>query len=105
MWQATNPINRDFRLETFGANWTSSTLPDQGGGQYVAHVNIPATGATAFFIQMTYNVDGVQLTFTTQISTVPLLAGPATHLAVSAVPATATAGQALEECAPLRANA
>ena len=72
MWQATNPVNRDFRLETFGANWTSSPLSDQGGGHYVAHVTAPATGATAFFIEMKYNVDGVQLTFTTQISTVPL---------------------------------
>ena len=72
MWQATNPVNRDFRLETFGANWTSPPLSDQGGGHYVAHVTAPATGATAFFIEMKYNVDGVQLTFTTQISTVPL---------------------------------
>jgi PhoPQ-activated pathogenicity-related protein len=73
MWQATNTTNRDFRLETFGANWTSSTLTDQGGGKYVAQVTPPTTGATDFFIQMQYSVDGVTLTFTTQISTVPLL--------------------------------
>jgi PhoPQ-activated pathogenicity-related protein len=73
MWQATNPTNRDFRLETFGANWTSSTLTDQGGGTYIAQVTPPTTGATDFFIQMQYNVDGVTLTFTTQISTTPLL--------------------------------
>jgi PhoPQ-activated pathogenicity-related protein len=73
MWQATNTTNRDFRLETFGPNWTSSTLTDQGGGTYVANVTPPATGATDFFIQMQYTVDGVTLTFTTQISTVPLL--------------------------------
>jgi PhoPQ-activated pathogenicity-related protein len=73
MWQATNPTNRDFRLETFGANWTSSPLTDQGGGTYVATVTPPATGATDFFIQMQYAVDGMMLTFTTQISTVPLL--------------------------------
>jgi PhoPQ-activated pathogenicity-related protein len=72
MWKATNPNNRDFRLETFGPNWTSSTLTDQGGGNYAASVAIPPTGATAFFIQMTYLVDGVTLTFTTQISEVPL---------------------------------
>ncbi len=73
MWQATDPSSRDFRLETFGANWTSSTLTDQGGGTYVAQVTPPATGATDFFIQMQYTVDGMTLTFTTQISTVPLL--------------------------------
>jgi PhoPQ-activated pathogenicity-related protein len=72
MWQATNPNNRDFRVETFGPNWTSSPLADQGGGHYIAHVNIPPTGATAFFIEMKYLVDGVQLTFTTQVSKVPL---------------------------------
>ena len=73
MWQATNTTNRDFRLETFGPNWTSSTLTDQGGGTYIANVTPPATGATDFFIQMQYTVDGVTLTITTQISTVPLL--------------------------------
>jgi PhoPQ-activated pathogenicity-related protein len=72
MWQATNPNNRDFRLEDFGANWTSSPLSDQGAGNYVANVTVPSTGATAFFIQMTYNVDGVTLTFTTSVSEVPL---------------------------------
>ncbi len=72
MWQATNPDDRDFRLETFGANWTSSVLTDQGGGNYVAQVSLPSSGATAFFIQMQYTVDGMTLTFTTQISTVPL---------------------------------
>jgi PhoPQ-activated pathogenicity-related protein len=73
MWQAVNPNSRDFRIETFGPNWTSSPLTDQGGGLYVAHVTAPATrGAIGFFIQMVYTVDGVPLTFTTQISTVPL---------------------------------
>jgi PhoPQ-activated pathogenicity-related protein len=73
MWQATNPNSRDFRLETFGANWTSSVLTDQGGGLYVAHVNAPATGTTAFMVELTYNVDGLPVTFTTQVSEVPLL--------------------------------
>jgi PhoPQ-activated pathogenicity-related protein len=71
MWQATNPNNRDFRLETFGPNWTSSTLTDQGGGRYVAHVPLPAAGTTAFMVEMTYTVDGMPLTFTTQVSEVP----------------------------------
>ncbi len=71
MWQATNLLNRDFRLETFGPNWTSSTLLDQSGGHYVAHVGTPATGATAFMVELTYMVDGLPLTFTTQVSEVP----------------------------------
>jgi PhoPQ-activated pathogenicity-related protein len=72
MWEAINPINRDFRVDSFGPNWTSSILTDQGGGHFVAHVSVPATGAIAFMVELTYNVDGVQLTFTTQVSTVPL---------------------------------
>jgi PhoPQ-activated pathogenicity-related protein len=35
LWQATNPNARDFRLETFGPQWQSSTLSDEGGGVYV----------------------------------------------------------------------
>jgi PhoPQ-activated pathogenicity-related protein len=72
LWQATNPNNRDFRLETFGAHWTSSPLSNLGGGNYAATVTPPSSGATAFFVQLVYNVGGLALTFTTTISTVPL---------------------------------
>jgi PhoPQ-activated pathogenicity-related protein len=106
MWQATNPNNRDFRLETFGANWTSSPLANQGGGNYVAQVSLPPSGATAFFIQMQYEVDGMTLTFTTQISTVPLFA-PTVVVADaggayngSPYPASATAAGAVAEPVP-----
>jgi PhoPQ-activated pathogenicity-related protein len=72
MWQASDPNSRDFRLESIGAAWSSSNLSDQGGGNYVAHVTLPASWAKGFFVQMTYQVDGVTLTFTTQVSVVPL---------------------------------
>ncbi len=70
LWQATNLANRDFRIETFGANWTDSALADQGGGQYVANLSVPATGATAFMIEMEYLVNGNPIKFTTQVSVV-----------------------------------
>ncbi len=70
MWQATNPNSLDFRQQTFGANWTSSVLTDQGGGEYTAQVPAPATGGTAFFVELTYNVDGRTLIFTTEVSIV-----------------------------------
>jgi PhoPQ-activated pathogenicity-related protein len=70
MWQATNPDSADFRSYTFGSNWTSSALVDQGGGEYVAQVSVPATGATAFMIEMIFDVDGTSIPFTTQVSTV-----------------------------------
>ncbi len=72
LWQATDPNSRDFRIDSIGAAYTNSTLTDQGGGFYVAHVDAPATGATAFLVELTYQVDGVTLTFTTQVDTVPL---------------------------------
>jgi PhoPQ-activated pathogenicity-related protein len=75
MWQATNPNSRDLRLETFGQQpqnkWTNTLLNVQADGTYVAQVGLPASGITAFMIEMVYNVDGMQLTFTTQISSVP----------------------------------
>jgi len=70
MWQATNPDSLDFRLPTFGTNWTSTVLTDQGGGEYVGQVPAPATGGTAFFVELTYNVDGRTLIFTTEVSIV-----------------------------------
>ena len=72
LWQATNPSARDFRLETIDSAWTSSTLFEQGAGQYVGSVNEPPSGWTAFFIEMVYN-NGTPIpyTFTTQVSVVP----------------------------------
>ncbi len=73
MWEATNDTNRDFRYPVFGAQWTSSPLSDLGGGEYLAQVTAPGSGAKAFLIEMIYNVGGLPLTFTTQVSVVPVL--------------------------------
>ena len=70
LWQATNTERRDFRIETFGANWSASALVDQGGGQYVANVTVPATGATAFMVELEYLVNGSPIKFTTEVSVV-----------------------------------
>ncbi len=81
MWQATNPVERDFRK---GYNpsivWTSSTITP-AGSVYIADPSIPATGATAFFIEMTYpsGIPGNPFIFTTEIkvkSNTPLGAWP-----------------------------
>jgi len=70
LWEATNTVNRDFRVETFGANWSDSALTDQGGGQYVANVSVPPTGATAFMVELEYLVNGTPIRFTTEVSVV-----------------------------------
>ncbi|MCA9077466.1 MAG: hypothetical protein KDA93_20735, partial [Planctomycetaceae bacterium] len=73
LWQATNSTELDFRNSTFGAGggtWTSQIVADSGGGVYVANVTAPATGGTAFFLEFTYNVNGLDLVFTTDVSLV-----------------------------------
>jgi PhoPQ-activated pathogenicity-related protein len=54
LWQATNPDARDFRVDTIGKTWTSTTLQDQGGGVYVGRVPEPPKGWTAFVVELTY---------------------------------------------------
>ncbi|MCC6489951.1 MAG: PhoPQ-activated pathogenicity-related family protein [Candidatus Hydrogenedentes bacterium] len=72
LWQATNPDARDFRVDTIGKAWTSTALPDQGGGVYVGAVTEPPKGWTAFFVELTYPTEGpVPLKLTTQVHVVP----------------------------------
>ena len=54
LWQATNPNARDFRLESIGAVWTSTELPDSGSGVYIGRVNPPPQGWTAFTVELTF---------------------------------------------------
>jgi PhoPQ-activated pathogenicity-related protein len=54
LWQITNPSTRDFRLSTTGANWSKTTLPDSGGGVYIADIAEPTSGWTAFFVELVY---------------------------------------------------
>jgi PhoPQ-activated pathogenicity-related protein len=72
LWQATNPLSRDFRVEKIGKVWQSSELPDQGGGVYRATVPTPAKGYSAFFIELTFaNAPRLPLKFTTQVRVLP----------------------------------
>jgi len=59
LWQMTNPVARDFRVEAYGANYTSSPLYDQGGGVYVGYCPPPAEGWTCFMVEMTYSGDHI----------------------------------------------
>lgn len=81
MWQATNPTQRDFRRGYNPTiNWTSSTIVG-AGGVYIADPSTPSSGATAFFIEMTYpsGIPGNPFIFTTEIkvkSNIPLADWP-----------------------------
>jgi PhoPQ-activated pathogenicity-related protein len=72
LWQATNPYARDFRMETLGPRYESTTLSDTGGGNYVGKVPKPEKGWTAFFVELSFP-SGCEapFKFTTQVCVVP----------------------------------
>ncbi len=99
MWQATNPVNRDFRwYGGSGPQWSSTALVDQGGGVYVANMSPPASGATAFMVELRFDSPGVfDYVFTTQISVLDPSAAPVanaggTYVGVEGSPIALTGG-------------
>lgn len=72
LWQATNPKARDFRVDTIGNGYTSTPLKADKSGQYIGRVNKPASGFTAFFVELIYDSGGkYPFKFTTEVSVVP----------------------------------
>ncbi|HET9531877.1 MAG TPA: PhoPQ-activated pathogenicity-related family protein [Blastocatellia bacterium] len=72
LWQATNPKARDFRVDTIGNAYTSTPLKEQRPGVYVGRVEKPASGFTAFFVELVYESGGKHpFKFTTEVSVVP----------------------------------
>jgi PhoPQ-activated pathogenicity-related protein len=55
LWQATNSKARDFRVESIGRAYKSSPLDPQSDGSYVAKVDRPAEGFTAYFVELTFD--------------------------------------------------
>ena len=60
LWQASNPDARDFRLESIGEAWTSTTLAESESNVYIANVDAPAQGWTAFLVELTYDEGGAK---------------------------------------------
>jgi PhoPQ-activated pathogenicity-related protein len=73
LWQATNPKARDFRLLSIGKAYTKSPLKGDGKGNYVARVEKPAAGWTAFFAELVFDSgdDKAPYKFTTPVHIVP----------------------------------
>jgi PhoPQ-activated pathogenicity-related protein len=72
LWQATNAEARDFRLKTIGKAWTSTDLEPRRGNRYIAKVDKPEKGWTAFFVELTFDSGfAVPYKFTTQVHVVP----------------------------------
>jgi hypothetical protein len=78
LWQATNPQARDFRLESLGAAWKKSRLPESGKGVYLGKVEMPAQGYTAYAIELRYRekaladyVNELTQVYTTEVQVLP----------------------------------
>lgn len=78
LWQASNPEARDFRLDSIGKAWISTTLQAEANGNtYIGKIDKPAKGWTAAFIELIYNSKSSNsnskypLKFTTPVSITP----------------------------------
>ena len=72
LWQATNPLHRDFRLETLGAKWTSTVLTPDAHGELTVTLHAPDAGWTAYLVECTYDVGApVPLKLTTDVRVIP----------------------------------
>lgn len=72
LWQGTNPKARDFRVDTIGKSFTSTVLTPQPDGSYVGAVPKPASGYTAYFLELTFPSGGkYPLKFTTEVQVIP----------------------------------
>jgi hypothetical protein len=66
------PPSGDFRLLSIGPAYRKSVLQSEGGGVYLAKVDKPAEGWTAFFAELVYDSGGdVPYKLTTQVQVVP----------------------------------
>jgi PhoPQ-activated pathogenicity-related protein len=87
LWQATNPVARDFRMEAIGPAYRRSALEANGNGIYVAKAPAPAQGWVAYFVELTFPSDGgSRFKFTTGVRVAPevLPFGPPPEMAAGA---------------------
>jgi PhoPQ-activated pathogenicity-related protein len=73
VWHATNAQARDFRLETIGPAWESSPLEANAPGTYLAKIEAPAHGWSAFFVELSFPNPGgaAPFKFTTAVKVLP----------------------------------
>lgn len=68
LWQATNPEVRDFRLLAIGPAWTPSPLEEVEEGVYIARVEPPESGFTAFLVELDFGGGHI---YTTEVAVTP----------------------------------
>ena len=71
-WQGTNETARDFRISTFGENFTSEVVEADSDGSYSVAVETPEVGWKAYMMELTWDLGGLYpLKLTTQAYVVP----------------------------------
>ena len=72
LWQAHNPQARDFRVKTIGKAYQGRPLTDEGGGVFVGKIDPPKQGWTAFYVELSFDVNGsFPLKLSTAVRIVP----------------------------------
>jgi len=72
LWQAVNPEARNFRLDAIGPAYKNTPLEPSGPNTWVGKVQPPATGWTAFFVELTFAGTGkYPLKLTTGVRVLP----------------------------------
>lgn len=72
LWAANNPEKRDFRLDSIGEAYKSTVLSPEKSGVWIGHIEKPAKGWTAYFVELTYPSGGkYPFKFTTAVRVTP----------------------------------
>ncbi len=67
LWSATNPNERNFRLDSIGDGYASQTLLPSFNGKYTGQVPTPSQGWTAYVVELSYGDE----VYTTPLRIVP----------------------------------
>ena len=72
LWQAVNPENRDFRVDTIGRAYKSEELKEIGDGIYETQLVAPEKGWQASFVQCEFDIGApVPLRLSTSVKVLP----------------------------------
>lgn len=73
LWQATShEVARDFRVDVIGKVWSDSTLTINSSGKYQIDLNVSTKGWKAYFVELTYEQEGMlPLKVTTGVIVLP----------------------------------
>lgn len=72
VWAATNPVARDFRLDSIGPAYKQFPAREESPGVYIGSIKPPAKGWTAFFVEMTWDMPGgTPIKMTTGVRVLP----------------------------------